>query len=134
MTGVLAHQIFGVYCTPSVTGVLAHHRCASDLVCTAHHCFYSVSQQLAGREKVIQSKDEQIQRKEGENRSKDDKIQQLQRSLDTRMEQIQALQILRHSELIQSQETGIVKLEQQREVRCTVPLAHSLASLCFQPT
>ena len=42
VTGVLAHQIFGVYCTPSVTGVLAHHRCASDLVCTAHHCFYSV--------------------------------------------------------------------------------------------
>ena len=25
-----------------MTGVLAHHRCASDLVCTAHHCFYSV--------------------------------------------------------------------------------------------
>ena len=43
VTGVLAHQIFGVYCTPSVTGVLAHHRCASDLVCTAHHCFYSVA-------------------------------------------------------------------------------------------
>ena len=38
-----AHQIFGVYCTPSVIGVLAHHRCASDLVCTAHHCFYSVA-------------------------------------------------------------------------------------------
>ena len=26
-----------------MTGVLAHHRCASDLVCTAHHCFYSVN-------------------------------------------------------------------------------------------
>ena len=35
-----------------MTGVLAHHRCASDLVCTAHHCFYSVhssgSTQTAG--------------------------------------------------------------------------------------
>ena len=40
--GVLAHLGFGVHSTLLLFGVLAHHRCADNLVCHAHPIFYSV--------------------------------------------------------------------------------------------